>query len=151
MYRGAPDVVRALDVPIGHVGEVHGRRLVPALLRQAVVLVDEDAVPHVFHLDVLEENAGDGPRPALPRLDPQPVVGVLYEGVSNSYVRDARSGVVHAQAPNAAFKKISNKSLLVTCGLLAKLARLDPNQYIIGPYYTWPNGPENGLGQFCHT
>nr|GMC70655.1 Os05g0279850 [Ipomoea batatas] len=79
--RRAPDVVGALDVAEGDVGDVDGGGLVPALLAEAVVLVDDDAVAHVFHLDGVEADSGDGARAALPRLDPQPVVGVFYHGV----------------------------------------------------------------------
>lgn len=105
VYWWAPNVVSALYVPVRYVGQVYGRRLVPTCLCQAVVLIDEHTIPNIFHLDVLEGNGGNGPRPALPCLDPQSIVRIPYKCVANRYVRDARAGIVHAQAPYAANHK----------------------------------------------
>lgn len=74
----APDVVGAFDVDVRDVADVDGGRLIGAGLAGAVVLVDHDGVAHRLHVDVGEPDLGDRPVPALPRLDPDPVVRVLY-------------------------------------------------------------------------
>ncbi|BAS93136.1 Os05g0279850, partial [Oryza sativa Japonica Group] len=99
--RGRADVVGSPDVGVGDVGDVHGGGLVHAPLVQAVVLVDDDAVPHVLHAHRVEVDPGHRPHPALPRLDPQPVVRVPDHRVPHRHVRHARLRVVHAQAPDA--------------------------------------------------
>lgn len=96
VYGGTSDVVRPLDIPEGNVGQIDCRSFISARLGEAVVLVDDDTVPDVVHLDVLEGYAGDGAASPLPRLDPNPVVRFPYQCVAHRYVGHACVGVVHA-------------------------------------------------------
>jgi hypothetical protein len=98
--RGAR-VVGAPDAGVGDAGDEDGRGGVLAALGEAVVLVDDDGVPHRVHAHVLEGHGGDGAGAALPRLDPDAVVGVADHGVAHRDVGHARPRALLAQAPNA--------------------------------------------------
>jgi hypothetical protein len=65
---------------------------------EAVVLVDDDGVAHRVHAHALERHPRDRPGPALPRLDPHPVVGATDHRVANRDVGHAGPGPSLAQA-----------------------------------------------------
>ena len=95
-------VVRAADVPVRDAGDVHGGGLVGAAgTEEAVVLVDDDAVPDVLHPDAGELDGGHRAGAALPRLDAEAVVGVEDPRVPDRHVGHAGPRVAHAQAPDA--------------------------------------------------
>jgi hypothetical protein len=68
---------------------------------EAVVLVDDDGVAHRVHAHALERHPRHGPGPALPRLDPHPVVGAPDHRVAHGDVGHAGPGPGLAQAADA--------------------------------------------------
>ncbi|KAL8151294.1 hypothetical protein V2J09_021102 [Rumex salicifolius] len=98
---GGGCVIRSLNVLVGDTGEVDGGGLIATCLSEAVVLVYDDAVLGVVHLDVLEGDVSNGAGSALPRLDAEPVVGVPDDGVADGDVGDARLGVLNPEAADA--------------------------------------------------
>ena len=99
--RRAARVVGAPDPGVGDAGDEDGGGGVLAGPGEAVVLVDDDGVAHGVHAHVLERHPGHGPGPALPRLDPEAVVGVDDPRVPDRDVGHAGARVVHAQAADA--------------------------------------------------
>jgi hypothetical protein len=99
--RRAARVVGPPDPRVGDAGDEDGGGGVLAAPGEAVVLVDDDGVAHGVHAHVLERHRRHGPRPALPRLDPDPVVRVPDHGVAHRHVGHARPGALLAQGPDA--------------------------------------------------
>lgn len=112
----APRVVRAPDVPVRDAGDAHRGGLVGAPAAEAVVLVDDDAVLDVLHPHGGELDAGDGAGAALPRLDPEAVVGVEDPRVPDRDVGHAGARVVHAQAADAAATDGQQRELATSAG-----------------------------------
>ena len=99
--RAGARVVRAADVPVGDAVDAHRGGLVGAPAAEAVVLVDDDAVPDVLHPHAGELDGRHGAGAALPRLDPEAVVGVDDPRVPDRHVGHAGARVVHAKAADA--------------------------------------------------
>ena len=95
-------VVGAVDVPVRDPGHAHRGGLVGAPVAEAVVLVDEDAALHVLHLHAGELHRRHRAGAALPRLDPEAVVGVEDPRVPDRDVGHAGVRVVDSQAADAA-------------------------------------------------
>jgi hypothetical protein len=100
--RAGARVVRAANVPVRDAVDAHRGGLVGAPAAEAVVLVDDDAVPDVLHPHAGELDARHGAGAALPRLDPEAVVGVDDPRVPDRDVGHAGARVVDAQAADAA-------------------------------------------------
>jgi hypothetical protein len=91
----APWVVRAADVPVRDADDAQGETLVSAPSAETVVLIDDDAVLDVLHGHAGELDGRHSAGAALPRLDPDAVVGVDDAHVPDRDVGYAGARVGH--------------------------------------------------------
>ena len=157
--RAAARVVGAADVPVRDAVDAHRGGLVGAPAAEAVVLVDDDAVPDVLHPHAGELDGRHGAGAALPRLDPEAVVGVDDPRVPDRDVGHAGARVVHAQAADAAREKgvAASAATLEVDAAAAAPAKEHRRQaaatYLIGGQTSGPARPGTGPskhGPFRH-
>lgn len=103
VYRRVSDVVRTLYVWVWYVGYKHCWCLVHACFGQAVILVYNDAVPHVLHYYAVKGDAWYWAHASLPCLDPDSIVRIFNHRIPDSNVRYTCLWIVHTQASNAAY------------------------------------------------
>lgn len=95
-------LVSAHDVSVHDVGNHQRRYLVMAFFSEAVVLVDDYRVLNCVHSNVVEGHLRHRTRPSLPCFDPNTIIWVLYDWVTDCDVWNTVARFIPSKTSNAA-------------------------------------------------